>query len=610
MKKINTLLLLSLVTLVGCGSNTSTTSSSSSKNTVTSSSSVSSNSVVSSNSSNSSNLSNSTVSSSSTIDMTGWISKGSESDAVAKPNNWFYDANVTPSLAMEYEGELYFNYDNTNVPTAWNSVALFYHDNSLRVGNGYKLQLSVSSTKAGFITICGQKVEVKDGTIDFTIENVLEENKAAIAIYFGSEDEPLNGAIDIVIGSVKISKKANALDIINEALEAKNYTISMSEEGGMNGYYVTSKFFENAAHFSWGNSIDGTSGQHGFAENSEGVFSFSVNEGTVQPGSKYLEDLHTTENLKGLYTSAYEFTFSGLEGLPSLHKLDLSQFDYDLETGKKVRIKDGSSAKAFSFMLDEFYSTYYYGGVVATDITLLEGGALEIAIRTRMGDYSRFVLSNIGTTEDAVIQEFIGSENFRPAIDEEIDYETDPVVQSMLDDIALGNYTINKADGTKFYMNEKYSYSEDSEGNVKGYVKLDNGIFQYFVEEGKVVLGEDNYQETWNINNIYELDGLNSSNVNYFKDATKYTYNEIMDIYEMIPTGSFYSFSTKWFNEVALSIDLITLEKNDSNINIGALLSIVDDLGEITSQEMRYLEVSNIGNTSNEFMESYLESIK
>ena len=46
-------------------------------------------------------------------------------------DNWFYDANVTPSLAMEYEDELYFNYDNTNVPTSWNSVALFYHDNSL-----------------------------------------------------------------------------------------------------------------------------------------------------------------------------------------------------------------------------------------------------------------------------------------------------------------------------------------------------------------------------------------------------------------------------------------------------------------------------------------------
>lgn len=607
MKKNNILLLLSLVSLVGCGSNTSTSSLSSSKDNSTSSLTISnSSSILNSSSSTSSSI----VSSSSTIDMTDWISSGSELDAINNPNNWFYNSNVTPSLAMEYEKELYFNYDNTTVPTSWDSVALFYHDSSLRVGKGYKLEFSITSSKAGAITVCGQKIEVRDGTIDVSIESTLEENKPAISIQFGNEDEPLNGAVSIVIGSVKISKKANALDIINEAIEAKNYTISMSEAGGMNGYYVTSKFFENAAHFSWGNAIDNTSGQHGFFENSEGIFNFSIKGEEIKPGSNYLVDPETNENIKGLYTSNYGFTFEGLEGLPSLNKLDLSNFDYDLETGKKIRIKDGSSAKAFSFMLDEFYSSYYYGEVAVTELTLLEGGALEIAIRTRMGDYSKFVLSNIGTTEDSIIQDFINSDSFAPSINDDDSQEVDPIVQAMLDDIGLGNYTVNKADGTNFYINDRYSYSVDSDGNANGYIKLNNGIFRYFVEEGKVVLGEDNYQESWNINNIYELDGLNSGNVEYFKDATKYRLNNTEGYYEMVPTGnSYYSFSSKWFDKSSTSCDLITLERGLENITIGAKMSFANEAGEILNPEMKYLVVYNIGKTTVEFMENYLNSI-
>ena len=87
---------------------------------------------------------------------------------------------------------------------------------------------------------------------------------------FGTEE---NGIIaenlEFVFTNFVIKKQANAKDIIESAIEANNYTITLTQ--GLNGYKVTSKFFENAALFDWKNTIDDVGENYGYAENATGA---------------------------------------------------------------------------------------------------------------------------------------------------------------------------------------------------------------------------------------------------------------------------------------------------------------------------------------------------
>lgn len=592
MKKNKLLFILSTFILVGCNNSLISTS----------------------NNSSSTSFNTSSSSSSSTIDTSDWILNGDEALALSNPNNWVYsvDSNLNTTLAMEYEKELYFNYEKVNAAN-WNSAQLFYHNSNVNVGNEYNISLSISSSHAGKITLNGEVVELNAGITDVELSNVLQENQATISMQFGTKETGiLSENLEVVISSFKVNKKETAKEIIQRAIEANNYTITLTE--GMNGYTVTSKFFEKAAHFDWSNSIDGTGDSIGYAENDTAVFGFSIKDGKVIANSNYFYDYETESNVKGLYTSNYVFTYSGLEGLPSLHKLDLSQFDYLLETGESLKINNGSSLKALTFMLDDFYCTYYYGGIASTELLLNEDGNLEFSIKTKMGDVSKFLLSNIGTTEEETIEAFIESKNFCPS--SEISTEGDPEVEAMLSDINNGNYSVNKGTYGSFYMNDRYSYdvsidSDTGEEVITGYIKLSDGVYSYSVKDSIVVLG-DNYTSMYpSITEINHLAGLSAGGVTYFNDASKYSKNETEGWFEMVPNDySHYTFGSKWYGQTSLSCDLVTLERGVSNITIGTNMSFADGSGEAQDSLMVYLVVYSIGNTTVEFMESYLASLE
>ena len=600
MKNGKLLCMLMAFLIAGCGSNNDTSSSSLTNN-------------------SSSSLTNQSNSSSSTIDTTGWFNKGNEEDAINSPNEWIYstDDNLKTTLAMEHEGEIYFYYEKVN-NASWNSAKLFYHDNSISSGKGFSVSFSMTSSVEGKITINDKVVELSTGLSEISLELVQEENKPTLTIQFGTEsDGILSENLEIVFSDFVIKKQANAKDIIQKALDANNYTITLTK--GMNGYEGTSKFFENAAYFDWKNTIDDVSGNSGYAENETGVFGFSMKNGKVSPHNNYYMN-ENNEVVKGLYTSDYSFTYeeidegTGIKGLPSLHQLDLNDFDYDLKTNTKVKIKDGSSLKALTYMLDEMYSTYYYGGVAEAELTLKDNGNLEFALKTNMRDVSRFELSNIGTTEDSLIEEFIVSKNFCPA--SSVSTKGDPEVEAMLANIKNGNYHVNKGENGEFVINEKYSYNvtidpETKVETINGYLKLADGVYSYVVEDNKVVLGE-NYTELYgNIENVKDLAGLDSGMVTYFNNASKFLKNEQEGYYEMVPDdNSHFTFSEKWFGASALNCSLITLEKGVSNITIGANLTLQDEAGYPKDPEMKYLVVYNIGTAEVEFMENYFASLE
>lgn len=590
MRKTNmTFILLSLV-LSGCQfANFGTSSSSNNSSVSTNSSSIT------------SSTSSSSSSSSSSVDKTNWIKKGSASDSLNNSNEWLYnsDENANISLAEYFEDSLFLNYSNA---TNWNSVELFYTDSNINNAT-YIVSFDLISEKTGNITVNGEEIEIKNDIQTIEVISQYSSSTPSISIQFGTEGEGVLAPDNkIIIENLEIKTKTNAKDIIQRAVDSNNYTLSLTK--GMNGYIGTFKYFPSATYFNWENTIDKSSSNSGYAENETGIFKFSKKlyeeEEFIVPTGGYYED--ETGYLKGLYSSSYEFTYPGCKGIPSLHSLDLSKFDYELVMNESVTIKDGSSLKALSFLLDDQYASYYYAGVKKAIITLTSDNNLEIRFENLMRESSTFVLSDIGTTSDALINEFVNSEDFGP------DYSAikiDEELKALLKDVNSANYTVTKPNGCLFTINENYIYSEvineeTSEKEISGYIKLTDGIYMYTIINNEVILGEK--VEATSIKN---LAGLHS--VSYFKDATKFI--KTSNGFELSVSESdyeFYSFGSTWLNISVQKLTKISLTRENNNIKIGAFVQGYDNGTQIT--DWMYLEVSNIGNANIDLLDTYLEN--
>ena len=66
------------------------------------------------------------------------------------------------------------------------------------------------------------------------------------------------------------------------------------------------------------------------------------------------------------------------EGIPSLHKLDLTQFDFDLIIGESASIQTGESLRYLSYMLGYDFCTFYYSGISGGKVMLNSNDDIEI----------------------------------------------------------------------------------------------------------------------------------------------------------------------------------------------------------------------------------------
>lgn len=632
MKNKYSLLMLLALVVSGCGSTTtsSTNNSNSSINNQTSSSEISS-SKVSSSSTSSSSISSSTSSSSTGIDKTGWIEENDEAHAINNPKKWFYnfdEASISVTNAMYFDDDkvLYFDFNGEG---SFDSVNLYYHDTYVLVGESYTTKFSYTSNVAGKITVNGVEKEVRIGTQEISVDSELKEGNAVIDIQFGTSSTGLiSNNVAIEIGDIYLTKVTNVKARLEHAIELNNYTITLKEDTDSfngNGYYGEAKFFENACVYTYGNSYDSTSGNKGYAENETGIFGFKLDaEGNVNANTYY--EIDSNDNtLKGLYSTnekihlkEYEGDKNGdvCEGIPSLHKLDLAQFDFDILIGESITVKNASSLRYLAYMIDDYFCTFYYSGISAAKVTLNADDNLEISFNnTYKSSKATFVISNIGTTSNDKIEEFIGSENFAPKEDVE-EAPIDPNVESIVNKIALGNYTILKEDGTKFYMNSKYSYlekknSETNEIEVSGYLVCGPSIFRYEIKDGSIIVDSSLDYAGLFLGQIAVngLDGLNSGNVQFFlmNKANKYTFNEEKSWYEYKDTSdaSYVSFASKWFDLSPVGFNYVSIKEANNEITIGMEMKFDDN-----ETVYKSIQVTNIGNTSVTMLDEYLASLE
>ena len=266
-------------------------------------------------------------------------------------------------------------------------------------------------------------------------------------------------------------------------------------------------------------------------------------------------------------------------------------------------------------MLDDGFASSYYSGVARATVLLDSNDNLQVTFKNQYG-YSpaTYIISDIGTTSNEAVENFIASDEFGPkAIEEEA--PADENVTAMLTSIAMGNYTVTKEDGTKFFMNSNYSYmetknSETNEVTVSGYIKFGPSMFSYVIENNEI-----NVDTSFDYSGIYEslssisgLDGINSGNVQYFltKNANKFTYSEENNRYELITSdASYIYFANKWYNFEASGCNVVTLAKNNDNIIIG-----MDLLYEGSANSTyKTIEISNIGATTVQLLDDYIASM-
>ena len=624
MKNKYSLIMLLALVVSGCRStpSSSTNNSNSSINNQTSSSEVSSSEV------SSSQISSST-SSSSSIDKTGWIEENDEAYAINNPLKWFYNVdsskvNVTYAMYFEDDKMLYFDFNGTG---NYDDANLFYHDTYVYVGETYTTSFSITSSVEGKITVNGKEVDVKVGTTEVSVERELTEGNATVSIQFGTSSNGLiSNELNIEIANLSITKITNVKARLEHAINLNNYTIKLKEDSNTfsgSGYFGEAQFFEEAVLYTYGNTFDNTNFSQGYAENDTGIFKFNINDlGNISAGSDYIKGTNE-EVIKGLYSTSEKFHLTEFlgdnkgnvcEGIPSLHKLDLSQFDMDIIKGETLTITDGSSLRYLSYMIDDFFAQNYYSGISGAKVTLTEDDTLEITFANKMKSSKvTFIISNIGSTTNELVEEFVNGDSFFPeAVIDEL--PADPVVENMLTKINDGNYTITKPDGTKFYMNSEYSYmetknSETNEIEVSGYLKAGPSMFAYKIQNDEIFVDTSlDYAGLFlGLTSISGLDGLNSSNVQFFlrKNANKYSFNSEKDFYEYKDNNdvSYSLFARKWLNEEVNGYNYVSLKENNENIIIGIELIYEDN-----NSVYKTLEVSNIGSTNVKKLDDYLAS--
>lgn len=611
MKNSNLFILLSALLITGC-TNKNNSSSNLQNSELSSSTSV--NSLSSETSSNSSS-----ISSSSGIDKTYWINKGNAQSALNNAGNWYYnvdESKVNLTNASYYEEELFFDFNKVE-EASWNSVELFYHHSNILEENLYTVTFDISSTIEGDITVNGKVVSLTKNSKEVSVEGVLINSKSALEIQFGTKQNGYLGDAEIIISELSFAKeeKYTFKSVLAKALAYNNYTVEMIEHnwGEITGTYT---FLEKAAFFKLQDG--GLIEYRGFAENDEGVFGFTSSNGAVISRNQNYYYNNNDEIIKGLYTTREKIDFKDNKGeslgVPSLNHLNVNNFDFELVTGEVVKITNTEaleSMKVFARMGGEYVNGTVYSGIKSASVVLNEDSSFTFEIKTKFDSF-KIKLSNIGTTANDMLEDFINSNQFGP-INMTPTVTADPVVLEMLKLIDGENYTVKKADGSYLYITEKYSYSEftdeDNVTTAKGFVVTDNGSYSYVIIDGEVTLGEMDYSidPAWSIK---AEEGLKSSTVSYFDSSLDYKYNETAGRYEMIPPStnySYMSFSSDFFGVNATACNLITLHKDstENKLYIGGEFTYVDE-NENSKTEYLTIEVFDFGTTEVEKMENYL----
>ena len=362
-------------------------------------------------------------------------------------------------------------------PEGWNDKDLnIYYKNQWAyddLGMIYLLKYTITLDSKGveldeytLVVIVGEEVELpmleKEGYIflGWYLDGELYDSKN----YKATEDIVLEARFEI-------NGLLNLKSYLENIIELNNYTITL-EENESNGYYGRFEFYNNVIYYTYGNIYDSTENNIGYAENENGIFSFTVNSDNEIVFNDYLKDsnLNVIKDLYNTNEKIHQTSFEGdskgnvCEGVPSLRKLDLSCFDYDLIVGETIKISNPSSLRYLSYMLDETFCSVFYSGISNANVTLINNDCLEITFDNKFKiNEVKFIVSNIGSTNNESIINIINRK-------------------------FLNTYTItyDTQGGELEDCTQVISYGEDINlylPNKKGYKFLgwyyNNGLFEY-----------------------------------------------------------------------------------------------------------------------------------
>lgn len=280
--------------------------------------------------------------------------------------------------------------------------------------------------------------------------------------------------------SEKISVKDQLLNYLNDCVNNNNYTIVNDES---TSYYVSNAYY----------TVDSYDVPHGYAEDENGIFSYTISNEIVE-SVNYLK-VNESENAKGLYNYS-QGNYSWLDKTSYLFNsfANISLDDLKLTRVKNSKVESYTVPfETFSNLLIENHLQSFISGrlvdgeVVKTlagvcTLSLVDGG-FNVAFKSS-ATYSTFnyIISNIGTTEMPVIENYIASGGV----------QTENFYTRVVSLFASNNFKVTFESGVVRYVTPSYIV-DVSDNKTSGYFISSNDslIYQFEVVDESIQVVEE-----------------------------------------------------------------------------------------------------------------------
>ncbi len=420
----------------------------------------------------------------------------------------------------------------------------------------------------------------------------LESITSEVEDVFSSEDN----SSEEISSVQQLTVKEQLEQYLSYCIETDNYTI-VNEE--LTRYYVPNAFY----------CEDNYASPYGYAEDDEGIFSYSISNSIVESVSYLKND--SGENVKGLYSYSYgKYSWIEKENYLINSFAPISMDDIKLTRVKNTKVETYSVdfnviyPLLTEFHLQSFVAASVSGGVVTKslrgtcNLTITDNGFNMSFYSSATYTTIDYEVINIGTTEISEITYYIENNGA----------QMENLYTQVVSLFTEKKYKITYSDGSIRYVTSNYVVNINGDTISGQFISLSDLLtYPFTVENGGVVVGEaietglyGNYVST-SFFSMFELNGdklINDSYISLQGTAGYFTSGELNEG-NLIGKAEITANIVKDENNVIVPSDcIVTFVGTEYDGNQGKLL------------ESTYTaEYSEFGSASYEIIENYLSSI-
>lgn len=322
---------------------------------------------------------------------------------------------------------------------------------------------------------------------DSTLSNISSEmTSVSESVTPNSDDEissVTNGTSSVElsseVSSEKLSVKEQLLKYLDDCVNNNNYTIVNDES---TSYYVSNAFF----------TVDSYDTPHGYAEDENGIFSYTISNEIVESITYVKNDDNEDENAKNLYkysTGSYSwydktsYLFNSFANI-SLENLELKRVKNSKVESYTVPFETFSSLMIENHLQSFLTAKYIGNGETEKSLSgtctlsLIEGGFNVSFKNPSTFTTLNYIVSSVGTTEIPVIENYIKSGGV----------QVENLYTRVVSLFTSSNYKVTFSDGVVRYVASNYVVEVNGDTTFGYFVSSkDNLIYRFDVVNDGIV---------------------------------------------------------------------------------------------------------------------------